>query len=81
VSAERREAAWLFSVRDNGIGVPSELGDEIFAMFKRAHGEEVPGSGIGLAVCRKIVEAHGGAIWAEPGDGAGTLMRFTVPAA
>jgi signal transduction histidine kinase len=81
VSAERREAAWLFSVRDNGVGVSSELGDEIFSMFKRAHGEEVPGSGIGLAVCRKIVEAHGGAIWAEPGDGAGTLMRFTVPAA
>ena len=50
-------------------------------MFKRAHGEEVPGSGIGLAVCRKIVEAHGGAIWVEPADGAGTLMHFTVPAA
>ena len=80
VSAERREAAWLFSVRDNGVGVPPELGDEIFSMFKRAHGEEVPGSGIGLAVCRKIVEAHGGAIWAEPADGAGTVMRFTVPA-
>ena len=80
VSAERREAAWLFSVRDNGVGVPPELGDEIFSMFKRAHGEEIEGSGIGLAVCRKIVEAHGGAIWAEPADGAGTVMRFTVPA-
>jgi signal transduction histidine kinase len=80
VSAERREAAWRFSVRDNGVGVPPELGDEIFSMFKRAHGDEVPGSGIGLAVCRKIVEAHGGAIWAEPADGGGTVMRFTVPA-
>ena len=80
VSAERREVAWLFSVRDNGVGVPPELGDEIFSMFKRAHGEEVPGSGIGLAVCRKIVEAHGGAIWAEPADGGGTAMRFTIPA-
>ena len=80
ISAERREATWLFSVRDNGVGVPPELGDEIFSMFKRAHGEEVAGCGIGLAVCRKIVEAHGGAIWAEPADGAGTVMRFTVPA-
>jgi signal transduction histidine kinase len=80
VSAERREAAWLFSVRDNGVGVPPELGDEIFSMFKRAHGEEVAGSGIGLAVCRKIVEGHGGAIWAEPAHGAGTVMRFTLPA-
>jgi chemotaxis family two-component system sensor kinase Cph1 len=80
VWAERREATWLFSVRDNGVGVPPELRDEIFSMFKRAHGEEVAGCGTGLAVCRKIVEAHGGAIWAEAGDGAGTVMRFTVPA-
>jgi K+-sensing histidine kinase KdpD len=80
ISAERREATWLFSVRDNGVGVPRDLGDEIFSMFKRAHGDDVEGCGIGLAVCRKIVEAHGGAIWAEPADGAGTVMRFTVAA-
>jgi signal transduction histidine kinase len=80
VSAERHDAVWLFNVRDNGIGVPAGMGDEIFSMFKRAHGEEVEGSGIGLAVCRKIVEAHGGAIWAEPATGGGTVMRFTVPA-
>ena len=80
ISAERRDGMWLFSVRDNGLGVPPDLGDEIFSMFKRAHGDDVPGCGIGLAVCRKIVEAHGGAIWAEPGDGAGTVMRLTVPA-
>jgi len=49
-------------------------------MFKRAHGEDVEASGIGLAVCRKIVEAHGGEIWAEPADGPGTVMRFTLPA-
>jgi signal transduction histidine kinase len=80
VSAERSDAAWLFSVRDNGVGIPPELGDEIFSMFKRAHGDEIEGSGIGLAVCRKIVEAHGGSIWAEPADGSGTVVRFTVPA-
>ena len=80
VSAERRDATWLFSVRDNGIGIPPELGDDIFTMFKRAHGDDVEGTGIGLAVCRKIVEAHGGAIWAEPAGGTGTVMRFTLPA-
>jgi signal transduction histidine kinase len=80
ISAQRRDAMWLFSVRDNGVGVPPGLGDEIFSMFKRAHGDDVPGCGIGLAVCRKIVEAHGGAIWAEPADGPGTVMRLTVPA-
>ena len=80
ISAERRQATWLFSVRDNGVGVPHELGDEIFSMFKRAHGDEVAGCGIGLAVCRKIVEAHGGTIWAEPAEDAGTVMRFTIPA-
>jgi signal transduction histidine kinase len=79
VSAEQRDGTWLFSVRDNGVGVPPELGDEIFSMFKRAHGEDVAGFGIGLAVCRKIVEAHGGAIWAEPGAHGGTVMRFTLP--
>jgi light-regulated signal transduction histidine kinase (bacteriophytochrome) len=78
VSAERHDATWLFNVRDNGVGVPPELGDEIFSMFKRAHGEEIEGCGIGLAVCRKIVEAHGGVTWVEPADASGTLMRFTV---
>jgi signal transduction histidine kinase len=80
VTAERHDGAWLFAVRDNGVGISPELGDEIFSMFKRAHGEEVSGSGIGLAVCRKIVEAHGGAIWAAPAAGGGTVMRFTLPA-
>jgi two-component system, chemotaxis family, sensor kinase Cph1 len=55
---ERHDAAWLFNVRDNGVGVPPELSDEIFSMFKRAHGEEIEGCGIGLAVCRKIIKAH-----------------------
>ena len=80
ISAEAHDGAWLFSVRDNGVGIPPELADDVFSMFKRAHGDEVEGSGIGLAVCRKIVEAHGGTIWAEPAEGPGTIMRFALPA-
>ena len=80
IAAERADGAWVFSVSDNGVGIPRELGDDAFAMFKRAHGSEVEGSGIGLAVCRKVVEAHGGAITAEPAPGGGTLVRFRLPA-
>jgi signal transduction histidine kinase len=80
IAAERAEGFWLFSVADNGVGIPPELGDEAFAMFKRAHGEETEGSGIGLAVCRKVVEAHGGAITAAPGADGGTVVSFSLPA-
>jgi light-regulated signal transduction histidine kinase (bacteriophytochrome) len=80
ITAEHTDGLWLFSVRDNGIGLRPGLGDDMFVMFKRAHGEEYGGCGIGLAVCRKIVEAHGGDIWAELADGAGTVVRFTMPA-
>jgi signal transduction histidine kinase len=80
ISAQRSDGLWLFSVCDNGVGLPPELGDEIFAMFKRAHGEQYGGCRIGPAVCRKIVEAHGGDIWAEPAEGGGTVVRFTMPA-
>jgi signal transduction histidine kinase len=80
IAAERADGFWLFSVTDNGVGIPPELGDEAFAMFKRAHGEETEGSGIGLAVCRKVVEAHGGAITAAPGTGGGTVVSFSIPA-
>ena len=80
ISAEQTDGVWLLSVEDNGVGIPDELGDEAFAMFKRAHGEEYGGCGIGLAVCRKIVEAHGGTIAASPLAGGGTAIRFTLPA-
>lgn len=81
IAAERRDGGWLFCVDDNGVGIPPELGDEVFAMFKRAHGDDHDGCGIGLAVCRKIIEAHGGAIVAVPRYGGGTSMRFSLPAA
>jgi signal transduction histidine kinase len=79
IGAEQGDGVWLFSVDDNGIGIPPELGDDAFAMFKRAHGDDYEGCGIGLAVCRKIVEAHGGAIAAAPAPGGGTSVRFSLP--
>jgi signal transduction histidine kinase len=80
ITAEEEDGFWIVAVRDNGIGIPEELGDDAFAMFKRAHGDDFEGSGIGLAVCRKIVEAHGGAIAAQRAEGGGTVMRFSLPA-
>ncbi|MGZ6663041.1 MAG: sensor histidine kinase, partial [Solirubrobacteraceae bacterium] len=76
VSAQHGEAGWAFSVRDNGIGLPKD--SAIFEMFKRGGGEH-EGSGIGLATCRRIVEAHGGHIWAEPAPGGGSTFLFTLP--
>jgi signal transduction histidine kinase len=66
-------------VRDDGIGIDAEHLDEIFAPFKRAHhSAHYEGAGIGLAICRKIVERHGGAIWAESEPGKGAHFRFTI---
>jgi signal transduction histidine kinase len=80
IAAEHRDGFWLFTVDDNGVGIPPELGDDAFVMFKRAHGDDSEGCGIGLAVCRKIVETHGGAIVAARAPGGGTSIRFSLPA-
>jgi signal transduction histidine kinase len=69
---------WVVTVRDHGIGVAPEDSDRIFGMFARADRERT-GNGIGLAVCRRVVEAHGGRIWVEPADGGGSAFRFTLP--
>jgi len=81
VSARREGEHWLFSFSDNGIGIPAEYADRIFVIFQRLHDRSAyPGTGIGLAMCRKIIEYHGGRIWLDTTVTSGARFRFTLPA-
>jgi PAS domain S-box-containing protein len=80
ITAEREAGAWCFAVADNGIGIDPAQAERVFRMFQRLHAEgRYAGTGIGLAICKRIVERHGGRIWCEPRAQGGTVFRFTLP--
>ncbi len=79
VSAEKDGDGWEFAVRDNGMGIDPQDTERVFGMFKRLHGSEIPGTGIGLAICKKMVDRQGGRIWVESEAGRGAAFKFTIP--
>ncbi|MBX9720311.1 MAG: hypothetical protein K2X81_02855, partial [Candidatus Obscuribacterales bacterium] len=80
IGAQRQGSEYIFFVEDNGIGIDKDYIEQIFVLFQRLHGKnEYPGSGIGLAICKKIVERHGGRIWADSDTVTGARLCFTMP--
>jgi len=81
VSAKREHDDWVISVQDNGPGIDPAFHDRVFGAFKRLHGKEYPGNGLGLSFCKKVIECRGGRIWVESAPGSGSTFYFTLPPA
>lgn len=80
ISAQKQADEWIFSVADNGIGISAEHAESVFIIFNRLHTRtEYPGNGIGLPICKRIIERHGGKIQALPHEGGGSILRFSLP--
>jgi light-regulated signal transduction histidine kinase (bacteriophytochrome) len=80
IGAEKKDLEWVFTVSDNGIGIPSENWQDIFVIFRRLHTRtEYAGNGIGLSICKKIIDRHGGRLWVEARTQPGCCFKFTLP--
>jgi len=79
ISAEQKDSNWIFSVKDNGIGIDPQYFERVFIVFQRLHREDYPGTGIGLAISNRIIQRHGGKMWIESQPGKGSTFYFSIP--
>jgi light-regulated signal transduction histidine kinase (bacteriophytochrome) len=79
ISAKREDKQWIIALQDNGIGFEQQYAERIFGLFKRLHNAEYPGTGVGLAICQRIIERYGGRMWAEGKSDVGAIFYFSLP--